>query len=269
MLIKLGDFMTDKIKLILTKNNIELFGFCDYFLLEDSLIECRAKQRIPDNTSTVITLVFPYKVRDKKPSNISRYSAVEDYHKIGAEILEKIVKELKENFVQNSFEFFIDNSPIDEVKAAVLSGLGVKGKNNLLITKKYGSFVFIGEILTDLKIQTVNNKITYCINCDKCISNCPSGFLKDKNNKCLSAITQQKSELTEKEKNMMKRCNTVWGCDICQDVCPLNEQAEKTNLKQFITSYRNEYVDGENIKNRAFEWRGEKVIKRNYEIVKE
>lgn len=260
--------MTDKIIEIFKKNNIELFGFCDFFLFKNSLFECRAKQRIPDETKTIITFAFPYKVMEEKPNNISRYSAVEDYHKICGEKLEKITNEMRKIFKENKFEFFIDNSPIDEVKAAILSGIGIKGKNNLLITKKYGSYVFIGEILTDLKIQTVNKNITNCINCNKCIEACPTSFLKDKNNKCLSAITQQKSELTDQEKIMMKKNNMVWGCDICQEVCPLNKNAQNTNIKEFINSYKNEYILGENIKNRAFEWRGEKVIKRNYDIVK-
>lgn len=269
MLIKKGDFLIKKIDEILLKNGIDLYGFCDYLLLKDNLLECRAKQRIPNKTKSVIVCCFPYKIFDEKPINISRYSAVCDYHSICGEMLKKVVENLKENFSDNCFEYFIDNSPIEEVKAAVLSGVGVKGKNNLLITEKYGSYVFIGEILTDLDIPTVKNNITYCINCNKCIAACPTGFLKDKKNKCLSQITQQKAELTENEKNLIIKNNTVWGCDICQEVCPLNKDKEKSNIKEFITSYRNEYKKGENIENRAFEWRGKKVIKRNYNITNE
>lgn len=246
---------------------IEFYGFCDFSKLKDELFECSAKRRLPENSSTVITMLFPYKVKEEKPKNISRYATVEDYHFVCSEILEKVVEKLRENYKAFRFEFFIDNSPINEVKAAVLSGIGVKGKNNLLINKKYGSFCFIGEIVTDYKILTVKNNITSCINCGLCINNCPTGFLKDKNNKCLSAITQQKKELTEEEVNLMRKNNTVWGCDICQNVCPMNKNSALTEIEGFVKSYRDEYKENEDITNRAYAWRGEKVIKRNLNLL--
>ena len=253
---------------ILEKSGIKNFGFCDFSLLENDLIDCAAKLRLPQNSKSVITFLFPYKIKMKKPKNISRYAAVEDYHKVCSKILEKICLNLKEKFKENEFRFFIDNSPIKEVKAAVYSGLGVCGKNGLLINKKYGSFCFIGEIVTDLKIQTVKNNITNCIGCNICIKNCPSGFLGDKKNKCLSAITQQKKPLTDEEKELIKKSGCIWGCDICQEVCPMNKDKEFTKVNEFITSYRDEYTENEDIKNRAYEWRGEKVIKRNFDILK-
>lgn len=252
---------------IFKNKGIEFYGFCEFSQLKNELFECSAKKRLPENSVSVITMLFPYKVKEKKPENISRYAAVEDYHFVVGKILEDIVKILKEKYKDFCFEYFIDNSPINEVKAAVLSGLGVKGKNNLLINEKYGSFCFIGEIVTDYKIQTVNNIITNCINCDKCINSCPTGFLSDKNNKCLSAITQQKAELLEKEKNIIKNNKTVWGCDICQDICPMNKNSALTEIFDFINSYRNKYIENEDIKNRAYAWRGEKVIKRNLKIM--
>lgn len=252
---------------IFKKYGIEFYGFCDFFMLENELFECSAKRRLPENSATVITMLFPYKIKEKKPENISRYAAVEDYHFVCSEILDIIVKKLREKYKDFKFEYFIDNSPINEVKAGVLSGLGVRGKNNLLINKKYGSFCFIGEIITDYKIQTVKNDITNCIECDMCIKSCPSGFLKDKNNKCLSAITQQKKELSEFEKKLIKDNETVWGCDICQEVCPMNKNSALSEIEGFINSYRDKYIENEDITNRAYAWRGEKVIKRNIKIM--
>lgn len=252
---------------ILKKEGIEFYGFCSFSSIENELFECSAKRRLPKNSSTVITMLFPYKVKTEKPKNISRYAAIEDYHFVAGNILEKIVKILSEKYKAFKFEYFIDNSPINEVKAAVLSGLGVVGKNNLLINEKYGSFCFIGEIVTDYKIQTVENIITNCINCKACLNNCPTGFLRDKNNKCLSAITQQKAKLTEGEENLIKENKSVWGCDICQNVCPMNKNSALTNIDGFINSYRNEYKENEDIKNRAYAWRGERVIKRNFKIL--
>ena len=261
-------FLKEILNEILEKSGIENFGFCDFSLLENNLIECAAKSRLPENSKSVITFLFPYKIKKEKPKNISRYAAVEDYHKVCSKILEKICFNLKENFKENEFSFFIDNSPIKEVKAAVYSGLGVLGKNGLLINEKYGSYCFIGEIVTNLKIQNVENNITNCIGCDICIKNCPSGFLGDKNNKCLSAITQQKKSLTYDEEKLIKKSGCIWGCDICQEVCPMNKNKEFTEIKEFINSYRDEYDENEDIKNRAYEWRGQKVIKRNFDILK-
>lgn len=252
---------------IFKKYGLEFYGFCEFSELENDLFECSAKRRLPADASTVITILFPYKVSEEKPLNISRYAAVEDYHSVCGKIMKNICSELKNRFKDNSFEFFIDNSPINEVKAAVLSGLGVVGKNNLLINEKYGSFCFIGEIVTDYKIQTVKNFITKCINCNRCIKACPTGFLVDRNNKCLSAITQQKAELSDEEKIIIKENCSVWGCDICQDVCPMNKDSEITNIRGFIETYKDRYIENEDIKGRAFEWRGEKVILRNIKIM--
>ncbi len=260
-------FLKDFLAEIFKNNGIEYYGFCDFLALENELLNCSAKRRLPKNSATVITMLFPYKVMEQKPLNISRYAAVEDYHFVCSEILKKIVLSLKERYENFEFEYFIDNSPIKEVKAAVLSGLGVVGKNNLLINEKYGSFCFIGEIVTDYKIQTVNNLITDCINCGVCIKNCPTGFLKDKNLKCLSSITQQKAEPSEEEKLLIKENKSVWGCDICQNVCPMNKNSAITPIKEFISSYRNEYKENEDSKGRAYNWRGENVIKRNLKIM--
>jgi epoxyqueuosine reductase QueG len=260
-------FLKDFLDEILKQNSIEYYGFCEFSALENELLNCFAKSRLPKNSATVITVLFPYKVLEESPLNISRYAAVEDYHFVCSKILKKITEKLCEKFPNFQFEWFIDNSPINEVKAAVLSGLGVKGKNNLLINEKYGSFCFIGEIVTDYKIQTVNNKITNCINCGLCEKACPTGFLKDKNLKCLSDITQQKREPSEEEKKLIIQNKSVWGCDICQNVCPMNKNSRLTPIKDFINSYRNEFKEDENFENRAYTWRGEKVIKRNLKLM--
>ena len=109
---------------------------------------------------------------------------------------------------------------------------------------------------------------TKCIECNVCIKNCPSGFLSDKNNKCLSSVTQQKQPLTKFEEEMIKKEGCIWGCDKCQEVCPMNKNKEFTKINEFIISYKNEYTENEDITDRAFQWRGEKIIKRNYDILK-
>ena len=262
-----GLFLKEFLAKIFSENSIEYYGFCDFLPFENELLNCSAKLRLPKNSKTIITMLFPYKVLEDKPLNISRYAAVEDYHFVCEKILKNIVKSLSEKYKDFKFEWFIDNSPIREVKAAVLSGLGVRGENNLLINEKYGSFCFIGEIVTDYKIQTVENNITDCIKCGACKRECPTGFLKDKNLKCLSDITQKKAELSEEEIALIRENKSVWGCDICQNVCPMNKNSSLTPIKDFINSYRNEFKEDEDFKNRAYTWRGEKVIKRNLKIM--
>ena len=222
------------------------------------LIECAQKRRIPNGAKTVMVCFLPYKVKEEPPKNISRYTAVPDYHRIFGEKLENAAKKLREYYVNQTFEPFIDNSPVPEVYAASLSGLGAIGDNGLLITKKYGSFVFLGEIITDLEIET-KDEVSTCLHCGLCKTACP----KCEDLDCISKVTQKKKELTPSEKSAIIEHHTVWGCDLCAEICPMNKGAECTYVDEFIAGYRDEYRLGEDITGRAYEWRGEAVIKRN------
>ena len=239
------------------------FGVCSYSVADGRLIDCRAKARLPQNAASIICFAFPYKVEDDRPENISRYAAVPDYHEVCGRILEKITAALKAAYPENEFSPFIDNSPIPEVAAAAAAGLGVIGKNGLLITERYGSFVFLGEIVTDLPLPTTD-KTARCEDCGLCIKACPVGLCK---NDCLSALTQQKKLSDPKDEQRIKKHGVVWGCDICQEICPMNEGAEKTDLPEFTAGYRRRYTLGEDISGRAFAWRGEGVIARNAELL--
>lgn len=240
-------------------------GICAFSELKDKLIDCRNKEKIPTGAKSVILFVFPYKVKEEKPANICRYSAVADYHKVCEDILKKHVETLKKQHNNNNFVHFVDNSPIPEVCAANKAGLGDVGKNGLLITKEYGSYVFLGEIVTDLEIEAENN-YSECINCGACKKACPVGLDKEK---CLSRLTQKKGELSCEEKALIIKGGCVWGCDICAEVCPLNKNAKVTYIDEFLNSYKDSYVYGEDITGRAYAWRGEAVIKRNYDILKD
>jgi len=254
--------LKDDILRLLKKSGINDASFCAFLPLLPYLIDCRAKERIPQNAKTVITCFFPYKVKAEPPKNISRYAAVPDYHRVLEPFLFNATNNLRKAFPNNKFEYFIDNSPIPEVRACALSGLGVVGDNGLLITKEYGSFVFLAEIVTNLFVETCDN-IEYCLHCGVCKKSCP----KESIGKCLSAVTQQKKDLNDKEIECIKKNNTLWGCDLCAEKCPLNVGKKTTYIKQFIDGYKNEYVLGENIIGRAYEWRGEKVILRNKSFI--
>ena len=258
--------MLEKMTKILKENTGLDFGFCPFFAVSENLIDCAAKNRLPKNSKTIISFVFPYKCKENAPLNISRYAAVSDYHNVVKNKLERIKQILQNEFKDSSFECFVDNSPIPEVRAAAYCGLGIIGKNNLLITKKWGSNVFLSEIITDIDIKIHPTNLIYCENCGKCAEICPTGRLKNKENPCLSDITQKK-KLTDLEMELIKNQKSVWGCDLCQECCPLNMGTKTTEIKEFLEDYRDFYKPDEDNKNRAYNWRGEKIIKRNYELV--
>lgn len=264
----------DKITIseIFLKNGINQFGFCRFSDILP-LIKCRAISRLPQDPQTVIMCCFPYFVRKEENRNLSYYACVKDYHDVAVKILGNISEQLKTAFPNYNFPFFADNSPVREVYAGLISGLGKRGMNGLLINEKYGSFVFLGEIVTDMEIICQSTEIKDCFKCRQCIKNCPSGALSENGidtEICLSAVTQKKKPLSEHETELIRKSGIAWGCDVCQTSCPMNRNVETTNITEFIEStdyfLKSDEV-AQKINGRAYAWRGEKVIKRNLEIL--
>ena len=251
-------------------DNILPCGVCSFSSVGE-LIPCRAVSRIPQNAKSVIVYLFPYYLGEEyyKNSNISKYAVPQDYHIIVKNYLEKICAELKNQYTDGVFECFCDNSPINEVEAAALCGLGVKGRNGLLINERYGSFCFIGEIVTDVELPCSLPEDRACLCCGLCEKKCPGGALTDfkvDKAKCLSHITQKKGELSRSEEELIKNSGIIWGCDICQNICPMNRDVEITPVKEFFEAAKATYLPGDDIENRAFSWRGRAVVDRNFKI---
>ena len=194
-----------------------VYGFCDFEPFRDKLINCRAKCRLPENAKSIIVMLFPYYLGEDeyKDINISRYAVVKDYHLAINSAVEGGLQKLCKAFPDEQFVFFTDNSPIPEVQAAMDAGLGVKGKNRLLINKEYGSWFFISEIVTTMRLPAAEIKETACLNCGKCIAACPTHALTENSfdkNLCLSDITQRKGELQDgvpdEQKSENKSCRS-------------------------------------------------------------
>lgn len=236
--------------------------------------------------SNVITMLIPYR-SENKPTNLSVYASVPDYHLFVDQLSHKLDEYMKANHEGKKYKLFADHSPIDEVHASCISGLGFIGDNGLLINEKYSSFVFLAECITELTAEEIgidyctNPVVTECLHCGACAKACPSKCIKkvgdvcDFNPKaqCLSAITQKKGELAPDEAELMLTHNTVWGCDICQNVCPYTKNGGYTPIPFFnsdiITTIDKNVLDSlddDEFKKRPFAWRGRAVIERNVKL---
>ena len=262
--------MTDIIKDFFEKEKIEYYTVLDYKHLHETNGAIAARAGFVPRTA--IVFLIPYFV--SVPKNISRYAASLDYHIVIGEITSALISALSEKFPEYSFRGFGDHSPIDERHAALIGGLGILGDNGLLINEKYGTYVFIADVLTDMPPELLSAKapgeITLCSHCAACKRACPTGILKTYEGECLSAITQRKGELTEEEVELMRKFDTVWGCDVCQSVCPHNKSPKKTPIEFFykdrvelLTTKLLDSLSRTEFKSRAFGWRGKAVVKRN------
>ncbi len=224
-----------------------------------------------------VVMLFPYYSGKDENGNISVYTYSKDYHIIVKEYLKKVA-----DFIKNSgnykAEFYVDVSPFNDVELGFNAGLGVVGKNRLLINDKYGSLCFIGYVITDKPLDVSKPLESKCLDCNKCTDACPTGALKNGDfTKCLSEITQKKGELTENEQQTILKNGSAFGCDVCQMVCPMNN-FNITPIEEFKIDLitRIKKSDFENLSNkefkekygnRAFSWRGKNVLIRNLEIL--
>ena len=134
-----------------------------------------------------IMLAVPYLTKQPK-RNISAYAVSRDYHGYFSELFSTLLPRLNSAFPENRFAGFADDSPIDERLAAAQASLGILGDNGMLITEKYSSYVFLGEIITDLALDCQAHEIERCRGCGVCKRACPMGEM----GQCLSALTQKK-----------------------------------------------------------------------------
>ena len=202
-------------------------------------IDIRNKPNLlfPEAKSIIVFLVNYYS-EDKFKQNkytVSKYAYGADYHSIIKSKLNNMLNILKENMPELSAKCFVDTAPIFERSMAVKAGLGFIGKNKCLINRKLGSFCFIGVMITNLELQPDVIKMISCEDCSLCIDSCPTGALSDYGldaRKCISYHTvENKSKIPNSV--AIKMTNQIFGCDICQDVCPHNRNLTKHMHEEF------------------------------------
>lgn len=251
--------------------DVAAIKFSDCKIINEKLLS-----RLDFTPKSVIIGTVPYYTEySDQAKTVSAYALAYDYHLFFKEIEREASALIKESFPEISFKFFGDHSPINEKAAAAKAGLGIIGKNQLLITPAHSSFVFLFEIITDMETDAVVGGTEFCIGCNRCINACPS-FLRNKG-ECLSAITQKKGELSKDEIKLIIEHQTVWGCDICQRVCPYTQKAIESGsiyskLEWFNSNIRSvpdeeSICDENDFPNRAYSWRGRAVILRNINIL--
>ena len=234
------------------------------------------RERMEFTPRSAIIYLVPYYTGETV--NISRYAASLDYHLAMREISAEVISSLSAAYPDAHFLGYGDHSPIDEVHAALIAGLGVAGDNGLLISPSWGSYVFIGDILTDLDPALLGaispRAIEGCHHCGACRRACPTGILRGEGKDCLSAITQRKGELAPWEEELMRKIGTAWGCDLCQTACPYNREPRITPVAFFhrerIAELTPEILKGMTrveFSRRAFAWRGRKTVERNLAVL--
>ncbi len=176
---------------------------------------------------SVILNYFPEEIQcDPLAPKISKYTYGKDYHRVMKKKLKKLLDFINEEMGPVNGRYFVDSAPVLDRAWAAKAGLGWIGKNSNLISKEYGSFVFIGELVVDLELACDHPVKDYCGDCTRCIDACPTGaIVADRvidSRKCISYHTiENKREIPPEMKGKME--NWVFGCDICQDVCPWNQ----------------------------------------------
>lgn len=255
---------------------------------EEENLELRIdpKKTLPEAKSILVIGVpyyidennLPQRHQSKYYGELARTAWGKDYHGILKEKLRSIadfIQKRKEDF---SYKIFVDTGPLVDRHVAYRAGLGWYGYNSLLINEEYGSWFFIGYMLMNLALpidKPLENKV--CKGCNLCIEYCPKGAIiepyKFNAKKCISNILQQKEEIKEEDRKVLGR--NLYGCDICQQVCPHNKGLEQNGLTSFYPPgdlYKPDLLKLLTMTNKEFKetygvtsagWRGKKVLQRN------
>ncbi len=197
--------------------------------------------KLVPGAKSVITLLlnyFPSQHQDPAAPKIASYAYGNDYHEVIREKLTRFLAEIKQSIGEVAGRGFVDSAPVLERSWAQRTGLGWIGKNGNLINKQGGSFFFIATLIIDLELNYDDPYAKdYCGSCTKCIDSCPTdAILPNKvvdGSKCISYFTIELKETLIPETMKGKFDNWMFGCDVCQDVCPWNRFSSPTSEINF------------------------------------
>jgi len=199
------------------------------------------REIVPNAKSVISVAVNYYTSTPHEPDNhdgkISRYAWGDDYHIHVTKRIQMLFECIKQLAPDSEGRYYVDTGPAMDKVWAARAGLGWQGKHTNLITKEYGSWVFLGEIITTLKLDYDEAMEDFCGTCTACIDACPTDAIHEPyvvdSNKCISYLTiEHRGEIAE---SLGKRFDQwIYGCDICQDVCPWNRFQQPTNHNEFL-----------------------------------
>lgn len=254
----------------------EFSGKCEF--MQHDLYARSSPHLLLNGAKSIIVCLFPYFNNSFSFTNLSRYASLSDYHIVSKSKLNIIGNFINEKIEPCSFVCVSDTgAPVDRY-LAYKAGLGFFGKNNCLINDNFGSYFFIGYIVSTCELDYDIPLNRTCICCNECIKKCPGGAIFEGYNfdpkRCVSYITQL-DKITEKQADILKSQKSIYGCDICQEVCPHNKNLEDTCMTEFLEhkldgldynelitlsgrQYKKKY------KNFAFSWRTRKSLLKNF-----
>lgn len=199
--------------------------------------------KLVPGAKSVVSLLYNYypekELEHKQQENaykLSKYAYGQDYHFVIKDKLKELLYAIREGIGQVEGRAFVDSAPVLDKAWAIRGGLGWRGKNSLLLTKQKGSFHFIAELIIDLDLQYDSQVKDYCGTCTACIDACPTGAIEEaykvNGSKCISYFTiELREEIPQNIRGKFE--DWMFGCDICQDVCPWNRFATPHNEPLF------------------------------------
>jgi epoxyqueuosine reductase len=191
--------------------------------------------KLVPGSKSVVSVVGSYfhpkhekQIQQNDQPKIAKYAQGRDYHKVYKKKLKKLFAETEELLGGLNGRVFVDSAPVLDKAWAVRSGLGWMGKNSNILNKNLGSFFFIGEMIVDAEFVYDSPVTDHCGSCTKCIESCPTNAIYEPYRvdatKCISYLTiELKEQIPEEHRNDLG--DWMFGCDICQDVCPWNRDA--------------------------------------------
>ncbi len=196
---------------------------------------------VPGSKSVIVVLLnyFPRKEMPAAPEvpRIARYAWGRDYHRVVRRKLKELLAWIDRELVPVRGRAFVDSAPLLERELARRAGLGWRGRNGLLLTRK-GSWFFLGELVVDLELAYDHEEVKdLCGTCTRCVEACPTGAILPQRTvdarRCLSYWTIEHKEETFPEEAPASFHGWAFGCDICQEVCPWNSKAEPHRMPEF------------------------------------